>query len=314
MSMRASLTLACFVAYAALGGFSLEAQRRGGGPVDASAARAANRPLVGAWTLVGQPAGSLGYLVYDPAGFMTLGVQAAGRPNLREREQTPQQARVALDSYTAFWGPFVIDGARGVVTHQTFGALDPGVSGLDVANGFTLAGNRLTLRSPSSAPGRAGRLPDLAWERLPDLPNLTPTHRKLIGFWKFISWESRTANAAPASLSPGMTGFIVYTASGHVIVHMMYPYRRRPVGPSPTPDESLAEYRGYTGYFGRYTVDEAGNYVVHHIDATLNSGVVGTDFQRYLEFSGPRLTLKPPATKGPNGEVQTRLTWERISD
>jgi hypothetical protein len=111
-----------------------------------------------------------------------------------------------------------------------------------------------------------------------------------------------------------MTGFITYTASGHVIVHMMYPYRRRPVGPAPTPDESLAEYRGYTGYFGRYTVNEAENYVVHHIDATLNSGVVGTDFQRYLEFAGKRLTLKPPPTKGPNGEVQTRLTWERISD
>ncbi len=57
---------------------------------------------------------------------------------------------------------------------------------------------------------------------------------------------------------------------------MMYPYRRRLVGPSPTPDESMAEYRGYTGYFGRYTVNEAENYVVHHIDATLNSGVVGT--------------------------------------
>jgi hypothetical protein len=312
--MRAFLTLACFVAYTAASGFSLEAQRRGGGPVDAAAARAANAPLVGAWTLVGQPAGNLGYLVYDPAGFMTMAVQAAGRPDVGDRAYTPQDARAALDSYTALWGPFIADAARGAVTHQTFGALDPATSGLDVANGFTREGNRLTLRASPRAPGRASRLPDLTWERLPDLPTLTPTHRKLIGIWRFVSWDSRTGNGPANALSPGMTGFITYTASGHVIVHMMYPYRRRPVGPSPTPDESMAEYRGYTGYFGHYTVNEAENYVVHHIDATLNSGVVGTDFQRYLEFTGKRLTLKPPATKGPNGEVQTRLTWERVSD
>lgn len=314
MSMRAFLTFACFLAYAATSGVNLGAQRRGGGPVDAATARAANAPLVGAWTLVGQRAGSLGYLVYDPAGIMTLAVQAAGRPNIGDRTYTPQDARAALDSYTAFWGPFAVDAARGVVTHQTFGALDPSSSGLDVANGFVLDGNRLTLRSAPRAPGRASRLPDLTWERLPDLPNLTSTHRKLIGVWRFVSWESRTADGPSNALSPGMTGFITYTASGHVIVHMMYPYRRRPVGASPTADESMAEYRGYTGYFGRYTVNEAENYVVHHIEATLNSGVVGTNFQRYLEFSGRRLTLKPPATKSPNGEVQTRLTWERISD
>ncbi len=60
--------------------------------------------------------------------------------------------------------------------------------------------------------------------------------------------------------------------------------------------------RGYTGYFGRYTVSEAENYVVHHIEATLNSGVVGTNFRRYLEFTGKQVTLKPPATRGRTGE------------
>ena len=94
-----------------------------------------------------------------------------------------------------------------------------------------------------------------------DLPNLTPTHRKLIGFWKLINLERRTAKGEVSSTNPGMTGFLVYTASGHVMVHMMDPYRRRNAGVTPTADETMATYRSYTSYFGPYTVDEPGGYV-----------------------------------------------------
>ena len=44
-------------------------------------------------------------------------------------------------------------------------------------------------------------------------------------------------------------------------------------------------------------------------------GDEGTDFQRFLEFSGKRLTLKPPVTRDARGEpVQESLIWERLSD
>ena len=59
------------------------------------------------------------------------------------------------------------------------------------------------------------------------------------------------------SSSPGQTGFIVYTASGHLMVHMMQPYRRRNAGGPPTPEETMAAYRSYTSYFGPYTVNES---------------------------------------------------------
>ena len=150
---------------------------------------------------------------------------------------------------------------------------------------------------------------------MPDLPSLTPTHRKLIGFWKLISLERRNAKGELSISNPGMTGFLVYTASGHVMVHMMYPYRRRNAGDAPTPEETMATYRTYTSYFGPYTVNESGGYVVHHLTAAFNSGDEGTDFQRFIEFSGKRLTLKPPPTKDGSGNpVQTSLVWERLSD
>jgi hypothetical protein len=139
--------------------------------------------------------------------------------------------------------------------------------------------------------------------------------RWLIGFWKLIAFENRNAKGELLSVTPGWMGFIVYTASGHVMVHMMQPYRRRNVGPSPTPEETMATYRSYTSYFGPYTVNEAEQSVAHHLAGAFNSGEVGTDFQRFLEFSGRRLTLKPPVTRNSNGEsVQTSIVWERLSD
>ena len=144
--------------------------------------------------------------------------------------------------------------ATSVVTHQTFGAISPAMSGTNQVRGFTMSGNRLTLRPPASANGNQS---SLTWERVPDLPNLTATHRKLIGFWKLILIESRNAKGEVLSSSPGQTGFIIYTASGHMMVHMMQPYRRRTVGVSPTPEETMAAYRTYTSYFGPYTVNES---------------------------------------------------------
>jgi len=95
----------------------------------------------------------------------------------------------------------------------------------------------------------------------------------------------------------------------------MDPYRRRNEGDAPTPDETMATYRTYTSYFGPYTVNEAGGYVVHNLTAAFNSCDAGTDFQRFIEFSGKRLTLKPPATRDSSGgTVQTALIWERLSE
>jgi hypothetical protein len=146
------------------------------------------------------------------------------------------------------------------------------------------------------------------------MPNLTPTHRKLIGFWKLISFERRNAKGELLSSNPGQTGFIVYTASGHMMVHMMQPYRRRNVGTTPTPEETIAAYRTYTSYFGPYTVNESEQYVVHHLAGAFNSGNVGSDFHRFFEFSGKRLILRPPVTKSSDAATQTTITWERLSD
>jgi hypothetical protein len=77
----------------------------------------------------------------------------------------------------------------------------------------------------------------------------------------------------------------------------------------------MATYRTYTSYFGPYSVHESGAYVVHHLAASFNSAPPGTDYQRFLEFSGNRLTLTTPVTKDRDGQdVHSTLIWERLSD
>jgi len=291
--------------------------------------RAANLRFAGVWKLVGEETrdaktgaivpgpnaasgGRFGFITYDPAGYMGVVLAWNKRPAFKGKASTPEDARSALASYNSYWGSYAVNEARNIVTHQTMGAVSPSFAGTNQERGFTIDGSRLTLRPPNLANGDQR---SLIWERVPDLPTLTPTHRKLIGFWKLISLERRNAKGELTITNPGMTGFLVYTASGHVMVHMMDPYRRRNEGDAPTPDETMATYRTYTSYFGPYTVNEAGGYVVHHLTAAFNSGDEGTDFQRFIEFSGRRLTLKPPATRDSSGgTVQTALIWERLSE
>jgi hypothetical protein len=315
--------LTCLGALITTSGISAQG---GGQPFDPAAVRAVNNRFAGIWKLIGQETrdakgqiippgpnttGRLGYIVYDPAGYMGVTIQSPSRPTFAGRQPTPEEARAAMGTYTSYWGSFAVNDASSVVTHQTFGALSPAMSGTNQVRGFTMSGNRLTLRPPAAANGNQS---SLTWERVPDLRDLTPTHRKLIGFWKLISMERHNRKGELLSSSPGMTGFIIYSASGHMMVHMMQPYRRRNVGATPTPEETLAAYRSYTSYFGLYTVNESDQYVVHHLAGTINPGGVGSDLQRFFEFSGKSLILKPPVTKTSDGAVQTAITWERLSD
>jgi hypothetical protein len=302
------------------------AQQAAGRPVDAATARAANSRFAGTWKLAsqeirdskGQPVpltpnniGRLGYIVYDPAGYMGVAIQSPGRQKFAGARPTPDEARAALVTYTSYWGSFAVNDDATVVTHQTFGSLSTAFSGTNMVRGFTIAGNRLTLRPPVNAEGNQ---PSLTWERQPDLPNLTPLHRKLIGVWKLISNERRRATGELITSNPGQTGFIIYTASGHMMVHLMQPYRRRTVGGSATPEESVAAFQSYNSYFGPYTVDESGQYVVHHLAGASNPNNVGSDFQRFVEFSGRRLTLRTPVRKEVDGEVKNTIVWERLGD
>jgi hypothetical protein len=293
-----SLSLSIGAAIGVLGAPSGVLAQRDGGPVSPPMARAAYSRFAGFYRLVA--AESRGYLAYDPAGYVSMTMQGPDEPS-------PE----AMRGYAAYFGTFAVNAGADTITHQLFGALQPRFSLTDQAQRVTMSGNRLTLFPPAAGSRTQS---SLTWERVPDLPTLTATQRQLVGFWRLVSTERRfTKDGGLARAYPGWTGFIVYAPSGHMMVHMMEPYRRRYAGDVPTPEEARATTQSYTSYFGTYTITGAGS-LVHHFEGSINRSSIGTDTQRFFEVSGNTLILKPPVITTPEGDVIMTNVWERLTD
>jgi hypothetical protein len=126
---------------------------------------------------------------------------------------------------------------------------------------------------------------------------------RFVGTWRLVSiqGDSGTINRGR---SP--TGYIYYDATGHMGVQIQ-PDRKRASwrGRTPTAEEALDAARGYTAYFGTWSVDEKAGTVTHHREGALNLDVV--DYVRRFIFDGnDRLTLIPVDIAGYS------LLWERV--
>jgi hypothetical protein len=287
--------------------------------------------FVGTWKLVSteqrnakgellppaQPLGSrVGFTIYDSAGYMGVAIMPSGRQKYAGAQPTNEEAKAALTGYAAYFGTFSINEGEGFVTYHLQGSLSPNMA-VDQKRFFELSGNRLTLKPLPRATGDQFRSTGdqfrLTWERVPDLATMTPAQRRFIGFWKLVSNEQANVKGERVSSNPGQAGYIIYTASGHMMVHMMQPGRKKYAGTQPTPEEAATAVRTYTNYFGSYTVHEAERYVVHHRIGLVNPGQIGSDAQYVYEFSGKRLILKPPPATVDGQTVQGTITWERAN-
>jgi hypothetical protein len=301
-------------------GFVVSGQSENG-----AAAASMKTRFVGTWKLVnierrnaagevvppapGRP--PVGFIVYDAAGYMAVSIMPADRKKYADLQPTNEEARAAMTGYTAYYGTFTINEAAGVVTHHLEGSLNPGMAA-EQKRSFELSGERLTLKPPPAPTGTQSRL---TWERIPDLPTLTAEHKRFIGFWKLVSNERRTEKGELVASNPGQTGYIIYTAAGHMMVHMKQPNRKAYAGVQPTPEEGRETTRTYTNYFGPFYIHEADGYVVHDQLGTLNIGRNGPGpQQRFYQFSGNRLMLKPPRTIVNDQTVQGTITWERVAN
>jgi hypothetical protein len=106
----------------------------------------------------------------------------------------------------------------------------------------------------------------------------------LIGTWRFVEITDFDSTGAPVHYY-GATpcGFIIYTASGHVSVH---------IARCPAADVSPPELAAtYNGYFGTYTVNEARGLVTHQVEGGSAPDYIGTPQQRPFKVSGDTLVL-----------------------
>ncbi len=109
-------------------------------------------------------------------------------------------------------------------------------------------------------------------------------------------------------------GFIIYTASGHMAVHLVRPDRQAFAGPRPTAEEAASAMRTYISYFGPYTIHADDGYIVHHRSGCWFPNCMDTDAQRFYEFGERTLTLQPPAREVDGNMVQDSFVWEQIGE
>ena len=128
--------------------------------------------------------------------------------------------------------------------------------------------------------------------------------KAFIGTWRLISIEGGNTLAIRGARP---TGLIYYDAHGYMAAQIM-PDRPRPTwSGTPTPQQALEALRGYTAYFGTYTIDETARTVTHHRQGMLDGGAA--DFVRRYEFGPAERLILTPVGDSP---APLHLTWERI--
>jgi len=141
----------------------------------------------------------------------------------------------------------------------------------------------------------------------------------LVGPWRLISWEQRTAGgdvSYPYGMSP--EGQIVYTANGRMSAQLMNPGADL-AGVTASGTEAIIGSAADTffAYYGTYELDEWAQTVTHHVEGSLASSWVGSDQVRQFEFlSDGRLQLTAiiaEEDRVSDGTIGPQvLVWERI--
>jgi hypothetical protein len=138
---------------------------------------------------------------------------------------------------------------------------------------------------------------------------------RLVGTWRLVSATERmkdgTVRPDPTVGAQGR-GYIVYTATGQVCAMLGASQRARwAVIDQPSAAEAGAIFENLIAYCGTYSVDEAGGFVVHHVEVDLSPNRTGTDRKRFFTITGDRLVLSaaPPL---PEGVQALTITWERV--
>ena len=282
-------------------------------------------------------------IIYDGLGHWANTNMPVSLQQSKANDQlTPDEAKEVLAGVSTAFGTFVFSATHQLVfnhPHSYINTTAPftaqGDTGIDRIKllGFP-PGQMIWKPLPLT---RSDRISWGYWDKVPPLAQLTPAHRRLIGFWKVLSQERRKANGETLSSTPVEGGYIVYASSGYMQFHLLQPnrdkwatkrvqqfvrehpdeyYRIRDLTVSgvlePTPAEAKMTLETYTAYVARYSIDERTRVVTHQGVGAI-SGQKGPDAHHSYEIAGNRLILTAPPTMVAGQEVRTVVTGERIS-
>jgi len=98
---------------------------------------------------------------------------------------------------------------------------------------------------------------------------------KLIGTYELVVTETKDAGGKwTPTPNFNSNGYITYADTGHMGVHIMPKVRTRFKSNQPTPQEAQEALRGYTAYFGSFSVNEREpeKFLIHHRFGNINPG------------------------------------------
>ena len=148
-----------------------------------------------------------------------------------------------------------------------------------------------------------------------------PLSQALIGTWRLVSREDRTA-AGERRIDPALgadpIALLVYDRAGNFAAQFMK-RDRQAASPPPAissgasgPNNSRA-VGGYDAYFGSYTVDDVAGTVTQRLVGSLSPENVGMVLTRSMRVSADELTIQLDTASADGTPVVRTLRWTRAA-
>lgn len=133
---------------------------------------------------------------------------------------------------------------------------------------------------------------------------------RLIGTWRAISMREWDANGQLSyPLGKEVNGQLIYTADGRMSANLtrskMAKFAKSDLYDA-TVEERAKAWLDYVGYYGRFSIDEKKQAVIHHVEGSWFPNMTGSRQIRYFRLEKERLVL--------NADIEgskIQVVWEK---
>ena len=137
---------------------------------------------------------------------------------------------------------------------------------------------------------------------------------RLVGTWKIVSVQNTRPDGSVVELfGANPRGIAVFDANGNTVIVLMrsdrpkFAANNRDLG---TAEENGATVRGTHAYFGTYSVNEADQALVFHVEGNTFPNQEGIDTTRFISMKGDEFSWITPA---PSVGGKSVAVWKRVS-
>ena len=129
----------------------------------------------------------------------------------------------------------------------------------------------------------------------PALAQTTTAAPPVAGAWKLVTFdvENPDGSTGKPRFGPDPVGYLMYTPSGRMSAVLAGTHRPKlvtPGGLSNNEADRTEAIVNFLAYAGKYEV--RGDHVLHHIDVSIFTNLMGTTLERQFKISGDELTIR----------------------